>query len=107
MGIAFVSLLDLHAAQREGAPAESDLRAQVAQWLLTAERTARMEAGGRAEISGMKASSGWVAILPLMFVGLISPLTLLPRMAFLYSGRTPETPSLPFLFQRPPPSFQN
>jgi hypothetical protein len=45
----------------------------------------------------------WLAILPLMFAGVISPLSLLSPLAYCYLGRTPEAPVLPFSFQRPPP----
>jgi hypothetical protein len=48
-------------------------------------------------------SADWLAILPILFVGLVSPLSLMPRMAFAYIGRTPDAPALPSLFQRPPP----
>lgn len=55
----------------------------------------------------LHASSGdagtWAAILPLLFVGVISPLSLLSPMAFAYVGRTPDAPVLPTRFQRPPP----
>ena len=44
-----------------------------------------------------------VAILPLLFVGIISPLSLLSPLAFFYLGRTPDAPALPASFQRPPP----
>jgi len=44
-----------------------------------------------------------LAILPLLFVGLISPLSLLSPLAFIYLGRTPDAPVLPASFQRPPP----
>ncbi len=44
-----------------------------------------------------------VAILPLLFVGLISPLSLLSPIASVYRGRTPDAPTLPVSFQRPPP----
>jgi hypothetical protein len=44
-----------------------------------------------------------LAILPLLFAGLISPLCLRPRVAFLYLGRTPDAPALSASFQRPPP----
>jgi ABC-type arginine/histidine transport system permease subunit len=44
-----------------------------------------------------------VAILPLFFVAIISPLSLLPALAFVYVGRVPEAPALPASFQRPPP----
>lgn len=45
----------------------------------------------------------WLAILPIFFVGLISPLSLLSPMAYVYIGRTPDAPALPTSFQRPPP----
>ena len=48
-------------------------------------------------------NGAWLAILPLLFVGVISPLTLLSPLAFVYVGRTPEAPALPASFQRPPP----
>jgi hypothetical protein len=47
--------------------------------------------------------SDFVAILPLLFVGILSPLSLLPRMAFAYASRVPAAPVLPTCFQRPPP----
>jgi len=47
--------------------------------------------------------SDLLAILPLLFVAAISPLSLLPRMAFAYVSRVPSTPVLPASFQRPPP----
>lgn len=43
------------------------------------------------------------AILPILFVGIISPLSLLSPLTFFYIGRTPNAPSLPVSFQRPPP----
>jgi hypothetical protein len=45
----------------------------------------------------------WLAILPLLVVGVISPLSLLAPLAYEYSGRVPVVPALPTLFQRPPP----
>jgi hypothetical protein len=45
----------------------------------------------------------WLAILPLLFVGFISPLSLLSPLAYQYVGRVPDAPALPALFQRPPP----
>jgi hypothetical protein len=47
--------------------------------------------------------SDFVAILPLLFVGILSPLSLLPRLAFVYASRVPAAPALPIRFQRPPP----
>jgi hypothetical protein len=55
----------------------------------------------------LHASSGsaasWAAVLPLLFVGVISPLSLLSPLTFVYAGRTPDAPALPASFQRPPP----
>ena len=48
-------------------------------------------------------AGAWAAIPPIFPVGIISPLSLLPRLAFEYIGRTPEAPALPTSFQRPPP----
>ena len=45
----------------------------------------------------------WLAILPILFVGMISPLSLLSPLAHVYLGRTPDAPVLPSSFQRPPP----
>jgi hypothetical protein len=48
-------------------------------------------------------ASDLLAILPLLIVGIISPLSLLPRLAYAYAGRVPDAPALPVRFQRPPP----
>lgn len=48
-------------------------------------------------------SVAWLAILPILFVGLIAPLSLLSPMAYIYLGLTPDAPVLPSSFQRPPP----
>jgi hypothetical protein len=48
-------------------------------------------------------SGNMLAILPLLFVGLISPLSLLAPLAFVYESRIPQAPALPASFQRPPP----
>jgi ABC-type transport system involved in cytochrome bd biosynthesis fused ATPase/permease subunit len=49
-------------------------------------------------------AGAWLAVLPiLLFFGVISPLSLLSPMAFMYLGRTPDAPALPASFQRPPP----
>jgi hypothetical protein len=52
---------------------------------------------------GNSGSADWLAILPLLFVGVISPLSLFAPLAFEYIGRAPEAPALPALFQRAPP----
>ncbi len=48
-------------------------------------------------------AGAWLAILPLLFVGFISPLSLLSPLTAPYEGRTPDAPVLPASFQRPPP----
>lgn len=50
------------------------------------------------------ASDGVLAfILPLLFVGVISPLSLLAPLVFLYICDAPQAPVRPASFQRPPP----
>ena len=46
----------------------------------------------------------WLALLPLIFVGLIAPLDILPLFTLLTLGHAPEAPTLAPSFQRPPPS---
>lgn len=48
-------------------------------------------------------AGAWLVVLPILFVGVISPLSLLSPMAYQYLGRTPDAPPLPASFQRPPP----
>jgi hypothetical protein len=48
-------------------------------------------------------NGAWLAILPLLFLGVISPLSLLSPLAFEYAGPAPEAPALPVSSQRPPP----
>ncbi|MGB8260551.1 MAG: hypothetical protein WCE75_09375 [Terracidiphilus sp.] len=47
--------------------------------------------------------AAWLAIVPLLFAGVISPRSLFAPLAFAYAGRTPDAPALPASFQRPPP----
>jgi hypothetical protein len=49
------------------------------------------------------AAADFVAILPLLLVGIISPLSLLSPLAYAYAGRVPEAPVVAASFQRPPP----
>ena len=49
-------------------------------------------------------SGGWTAILPVLFIGLVAPLSLVSPQSIVSLGRTPSAPALPFLFQRPPPA---
>lgn len=50
-------------------------------------------------------SGAVIAMLPVFFVGLVSPLTLVSLASIRCLGRAPAAPLLPALFQRPPPSF--
>jgi hypothetical protein len=47
----------------------------------------------------------WTAMLPVLFIGLVAPLSLVSPQFALSLGRTPSAPALPFSFQRPPPSL--
>jgi hypothetical protein len=55
--------------------------------------------------SGTIGSGAWMAILPVLFVGLVAPLSLMATKAALCIGRLPCSAGRPFLFQRPPPSL--
>ena len=46
-----------------------------------------------------------LAMLPVFFIGLVAPLSLMPPRAVLCLGRRPSAPVRPVLFQRPPPSL--
>ena len=74
-------------------------------WLLIAAIAIVIALAGLLVPHGNSGDAGdWLAVLPiLLFVGLISPLSLLSPMAYMYLGRTPDAPPLPASFQRPPP----
>lgn len=64
--------------------------------------------GSRRQANSMFRSSGsgaWVAMLPVLFIGLVSPLVLLSNASIRSLGRAPAAPLLSVLFQRPPPSL--
>jgi hypothetical protein len=46
----------------------------------------------------------WMALLPVFFVGLIAPLSLLPLLVVLCVGHASDAPTPAASFQRPPPS---
>jgi hypothetical protein len=50
-------------------------------------------------------SNPLAAMLPVLFVGLVSPLNVLSPRSVLCIGRAPAAPLLPFSFQRPPPAI--
>jgi hypothetical protein len=59
----------------------------------------------RAALSNGANPGVWTAMLPVLFVGLVAPLSLVSPQFALSLGRTPSAPALPFSFQRPPPSL--
>jgi hypothetical protein len=52
---------------------------------------------------GHSGGPDFVAILPLLLVGIISPLSLLAPLVCAYAGRVPEAPVMAAAFERPPP----
>jgi hypothetical protein len=46
------------------------------------------------------------AIVPLLVVGFISPLTLFVSVAYIEPGYVPDAPQLPSTLQRPPPTLR-
>jgi len=68
-----------------------------------------VKAGSTGKLSGVyvhdAGSGAWTAMLPVLFVGLLVPLSLMSRKTMLSLGRTPSAPALPCSFQRPPPAL--
>lgn len=65
-----------------------------------------VQRGSGRPISAMFRDAGsgtWMAILPVWFIGLVSPLCLLSAASIRRFGRTPSAPLLPASFERPPP----
>jgi hypothetical protein len=65
--------------------------------------------GSPGKVSGVylhdAASGAWTSILPVLFIGLVAPLSLISPRSVLSLGRTPSAPELPCSFQRPPPAL--
>jgi hypothetical protein len=51
------------------------------------------------------APGSWMAVLPVLFIGLVAPLSLVSARSLLSLGRAPAFPLLPEKFQRPPPAL--
>ncbi len=64
-----------------------------------ADRTARIHVQGGD-------SGALAALFPILFIGLIAPLSLLSPSSLLCLCHTPSAPALPSSFQRPPPALQ-
>ena len=103
IGIAVVSLLDLHAASLDEGSYPGIIRSQVTHWLTPRGGNSLIEHALRSSASSQNASSDWAAILPILFAGMISPLALMPRRLGAYDSRVAAAPALPSLFERPPP----
>jgi hypothetical protein len=103
IGIAVVSLLDLHAASLDEGSYPGIIRSQVTNWLTPRGGTSLVEHALRSSAPQQNAASDWVAILPILFAGMISPLALMPRRLGTYDSLVTAAPALPSLFQRPPP----
>ena len=50
-------------------------------------------------------SGAWMSVLPVTFIGLVAPLSLISPHSIRSLGRTPSSPALPAKFQRPPPAL--
>jgi hypothetical protein len=64
--------------------------------------------GSRRQANSMLRNAGpgvWIAMLPVFFIGLVSPLTLLSVGPIRCLGQPPAAPLLSALFQRPPPNL--
>lgn len=62
--------------------------------------------GSRRQAKSMLRNAGsgtWIAILPVLFIGLVSPLAPASVASVRCLGRPPAVPLLSALFQRPPP----
>lgn len=67
-------------------------------------RFAHLGSGHQSNSMLRNAGSGaWIAMLPVLFIGLVAPLTLISVASIRCLGHAPATPLLSALFQRPPP----
>ncbi len=62
--------------------------------------------GSARQSSRAAAPGAWMAVLPVLFVGLVAPLNLISPQALLCLGRTSLFPDLCERFQRPPPALR-
>jgi hypothetical protein len=63
-----------------------------------AQQRTQARAASQAPLSG-----AWIAMLPVLFIGVVSPLNQLSPGSVLCLGGMPSAPLLPGSFQRPPP----
>jgi len=112
--IAAIALVSVAGAERSRTAPKAGMRAALAllnrgQNLPLAAKAGTTQwvprATGR-RVAALLRDSGigaWVGILPILFVGMVSPSTVLCAASLPRSGPTPRAPLLPFAFQRPPP----
>ncbi|MGA8086756.1 MAG: hypothetical protein WCA10_05580 [Terracidiphilus sp.] len=84
------------------ARSQSQNHAEFSGVLRFAHRGARRQSNSILRNAG---SGPLIAMLPVFFIGLVSPLALVSAASLRCLGRTPVVPLLPALFQRPPPSL--
>jgi hypothetical protein len=109
--IAFASVsraeTGLHSAKAYAHPVLQFLAKNQAQYPLAKPGATRFVQGGSGQrINSMFRDAGsgrWMTVLPVLFIGLVSPLSLLSAASIQSLGRTPAAPLLPASFQRPPP----
>ena len=66
----------------------------------SAHSSSRQISASRNQLAG-----AWLVMLPVFFIGLVSPLNQLSARLRLCLGNLPPAPLHPSLFQRPPPQF--
>lgn len=62
--------------------------------------------GSRGQVNSISRDAGagwWMAVIPVLFIGLVSPLNLLSTASIRCLGRVPSSHLVPASFQRPPP----
>jgi hypothetical protein len=89
-------VLEFIAGHHAGQAAESHRTVRFAQ----NSGSRQIRSASRNELAG-----AWVAMLPVLFIGLVSPLNQLSPRTLLRLGGMPSCPLLHASFQRPPPRF--
>ncbi len=84
------------------ARSQSQNHAEFSGVLRFAHRSARHQSNS---IFSNVGSGPLIAMLPVLFIGLVSPLALVSSASLRCLGHTPAVPLLSALFQRPPPSL--
>lgn len=117
MWLAIAAIAVVSLARVEAANSAADANS-VLQFLAGQQNAATVSAAGSPHIikigaarhgSGVylhnAASCAWMAVLPVLFIGLIAPLSLISPRCFLSLGFKLASPELLKKFQRPPPAL--